>query len=125
VDKDNEKRLEPIEKALESIKADLAKKDVAGARTLCKTTSKDVALLASEPHPRPRAAVDGTRRACECDVPSAALAAALDAIDKAPGTKKTACKDSVRYVDELKANKYGDDPAVQSLLARFGAVCAT
>jgi hypothetical protein len=125
VEKDNEKRLEPVEKALGAIKDSLGKNDVPGARALCKAIAKDVTVLASEPHPRVRAAVDGTRRACECDVPSAALTAALAAIEKSPGTKKTACKDAVRYVDELKANKYGDDPAVAALLARFGAVCAT
>ncbi|MGZ3449902.1 MAG: hypothetical protein ACXVEF_09915, partial [Polyangiales bacterium] len=125
VEKENEKRLEPVEKSLGAIKAALGKPDIAGARALCKAIAKDVTAIASEPHPRVRAAVDGTRRACECDVPSAALTAALDAIDKAPATKKTACKDAVRYIDELKANKYGDDPAVAALLARFGAVCAT
>jgi hypothetical protein len=125
VEKENEKRLEPVEKALGGIKTALGKADFSAAKALCKAIARDVTLLASEPHPRPRAAVDGTRRACECDLPVAALGAALDGIAKAPGTKKTACKDAVRYVDELKANKYGDDPAVQSVLARFGATCAT
>jgi hypothetical protein len=125
VEKDNEKRLEPVEKSLGAIRADLGKSDVAGARALCKAIAKDASVLASEPHPRVRAAVDGTRRACECDVPSAALTAALAAIEKSPATKKNACKEAVRFVDELKANKYGDDPAVAALLARFGAICAT
>lgn len=125
VDAENEKRLAPAEAALADIRAAIQKADITGARTQCKTAAKNVSLLAPEPHPRVRAVVDGTRRACECDLLVAALTKALDAIAKAPATKKSACKDAVKLVDELRANKYGDDPSVQTILARFGASCAT
>ncbi len=122
--------LEEIEGALAAIRAGIANapKDpkLTTARNRCRDIAPKLSEVAGEPHPRVRAAVDGVRRACECDVPRAALSAALDQMPKPPQKPaKAACISAVAYVDELRNNKYQDDPEVRTVLARFGAICAT
>ncbi len=121
VEPENEKLLPDLEAALDTIRQKLAARDLTAAKAACTSIAPKLAKLAPEPHPRVRAAVDGTKRACEADLVLAALVGFLDQKQK---PTKAACRDAVKLVDELRAKGYQDDPKVKSAIERFGALCA-
>lgn len=122
VEAENEKLLPDLEAALDTIKKKIVARDLTAATATCASIAPKLEKLSPEPHPRVRAAVDGTKRACEADVPLAALDEFLDRKSK---PTKAACRDKVKLVDELRIKGYQDDPKVKSVIERFGALCTT